>query len=78
MRSARRLAATPGPGRFFGQDVTIVQRRTSCAMAGAGRLLPAAAAATPATPAFAEDARNLRRFMASYPLRFLAAARRSG
>jgi hypothetical protein len=49
MRSARSWAATPGPGRFFGQAVTIFHSRLSCAIAGVASV---AAAAAPATPAF--------------------------
>ena len=49
MRSARRCAPTPRPGKFLGQVVTMRQVMLPCAMAGAAS--PAVAAAAPTAPA---------------------------
>src|SRR5690554_3111887 len=57
MRSARRWAPTPRPGKFLGQVVTMRQVWLPCAMAGAARDV-AAAAPAPARPAFLMNERR--------------------
>src|SRR5690349_1380806 len=59
MRSARRSAPVPRPGKPFGQDVTIFHCSRSCAMAGRDKV-DASAVAPAASPA---PVRKLRRFM---------------
>src|SRR5690606_36454590 len=65
MRSARRCAPTPRPGKFLGHVVTMRQVLLPCAMAGAARV-EAAAAPAPASHAFLI---NERRSIRIPPLR---------